>query len=131
MMQHYYKGLQHQYNRFPPARLENIAVSLALVRLLCGSMGGRCGEALVGSRDKWLYFAYTLLSVFALDPKQTLGAPQDLPSWASEWSRSQAARANVWHSSVSAVNEPENQAGLKRSTSAALVRQSTARRALI
>jgi hypothetical protein len=37
--------------------------------------GVRCGKAPVGSRDKWFYFSYTLLSVSVCDPKQTLGEP--------------------------------------------------------
>src|SRR5215475_5302421 len=36
IIQRYYKGSQCQYNRFPPTRLESVAVILlALVRLLC------------------------------------------------------------------------------------------------
>jgi hypothetical protein len=60
-----------------------LAVYRARQALPCGCGGGelpvgtraRCGEAPVGSRDKWLYFSYTLLSVSVFDPKQTLGEP--------------------------------------------------------
>jgi hypothetical protein len=58
-----------------PGGLPSSPAAGVRVRLGRAPSGARYGEAPVGSRDKWLYFSYTLLSVSVFDPKQTLGEP--------------------------------------------------------
>ncbi len=58
-----------------PGGLPSSPAAGVRVRLGSAPSGARCGEAPVGSGDKWLYFSYTLFSVSVFDPKQTLGEP--------------------------------------------------------